>query len=202
MEKQKKISLLIPLLLLFPFLGNAEIVTNTLQLRTNLLSICLMTDSTAGTNSQARVYEPLFSDKDFVSWNLRDHRFSVSQQAIKRFGGNQSVRDGSQFVVICSGEPIYRGVFKSLASSSSCSEPVILLEPLTKSATEVTYSIDRGYPSDEFGLGPDRRNDPRIISAVETLFGKQQPLPVLWDPAKPEPALGYPFAFDVVPHPQ
>ena len=46
---------------------------------------------------------------------------------------------------------------------------------MTNANHDVTLRIDRGYPTDNFAEGPDPRNDPRIVSAVEKLFSKQKP---------------------------
>lgn len=56
------------------------------------------------------------------------------------------------------------------------SEPGVTerLLALTNATNNVTLKIDRGYPPPKgFGIGPDRREDPRITAAVEALFGKE-----------------------------
>jgi hypothetical protein len=77
------------------------------------------------------------------------------------------------FVLVAGGERIYAGEFVSPLTSSSTGVPTILPDLLQTNAASlnIEFEILRGYPPPNGSAnGIDRRYDPRIISAIQTLF--------------------------------
>ena len=141
--------------------------------------------------------EPILSDKDFVSWDVKKHSFVLKAEAAKRL---VPLADRiTPFVLVCNGERVYAGQFGTSFSSASAAIPTILLdtlkfnlfvnaekippafwrelmlrpaETLEKSnykIQDVKLQIDAGYPPpDGFG-GKDLRGDKRVTAAVEKL---------------------------------
>jgi hypothetical protein len=113
----------------------------------------------------------LLSDKDFVAYNTTNYTFVITPDAAQRVG-ERCHDNQTPFVVVACGEPIYLGVFTSRYSSLSSGVPTIRVDDCIRKGnqTNVSLKVDRGYPSDGFGGGPDRRGDQRIISAARKLF--------------------------------
>ena len=109
--------------------------------------------------------EPLLSDADIVSYDFAKHEILTSPAAILSLKSNGSVW-GVPFVVVADGERIYVGAITSAASSASISVPTILM---WASRFANPLSIDRAYPSPEFGSGPDPRSDERVRVALAGL---------------------------------
>lgn len=74
------------------------------------------------------VSPPILSDSDFVAWDVTNHTFVITPEAAKRLVGNYGVFWASPFAIVCFGEPIYFGQFDSSFSSSSCLQPIILVD--------------------------------------------------------------------------
>jgi hypothetical protein len=123
------------LLLAGCFSGSAGTLTNASPLRTNILSIHLVA---AGLVSNTNVIttpfgeimaKPILSDADFVAWDVTNNTFVITPRAAMRVAGScwQHV---VPFVLMCGGEPIYRGMFGTSLSSSGESTPEILTDAI------------------------------------------------------------------------
>jgi hypothetical protein len=161
-----------------------------------------LTDGKAAPDGLKLTVQPILSDADFVAWNVTNHTFVITPTAAKRVAG-RCEGDVVPFVLMCDGEPIYLGIFGTWSSSFSPAVPVILtdnvlpdcfmgwtnvprdavlwtgditerLMAMTNATTNVTLKIDRGYPVNEYEGGMDKRDDKRIVAAVEKLFGNRK----------------------------
>ena len=113
----------------------------------------------------------LVSDKDFVAYSTTNYTFVITPDAAQRVA-DRCRHDQTPFVLVACGEPIYLAVFTSRFSSSGSGVPTIRVDDCIRrgSQTNVSLKVDRGYPSDVFGGGPDRRGDQRVILAARKLF--------------------------------
>lgn len=168
-------------------------LTNIQSLRTNLLAFHL----NSGTVSR----EPILSDPDFVCWDVTNHTFVITPVAAMRLAGRRashfvlmscgepiyegvfgtSLSSSSVSVPVILTDFVVMDCFRGITKvpddvwrmiGRGESDVTERLMALTNATTNVILHIDRGYPSDDFACGPDRRRDIRVISAVEQLFGK------------------------------
>ena len=139
-------------------------------------------------NPQFIVPGPLLTDSDILYWDVGGHAFyvsnSVSSNAFdgmyssRKWPDMKSCQEGTPFVLMVRGEPIFIGTFEQLASSQSVTVPVLVAYAARYrrniySEDWMEFRITRGYLGDDEGVGPDRRNDPRLVAAVNKLLVKR-----------------------------
>ena len=114
---------------------------------------------------------PLVTDVDVVSYDILRHALTVTPEAMARLP--KPPVEGTPFVVVADGEPIYAGVFVTCLSSMSFAVPAVWVDRRAIFPDEPanTFIIGRAYPSLQFGVGPDPRSDKRIVAAL-TALGK------------------------------
>jgi hypothetical protein len=129
-------------------------------------------DTRAGMIDLAHVQlvsPPVISANDLISYDYSTHSMKLRREALARIP--HPPVNGLPFVVIADGQRIYLGAFWTTLSSMSCDIPTITVDKaaLLKSHPPDVQTIDRGYPTDTFGRGPDPRGDPRIRNALAEL---------------------------------
>jgi len=73
--------------------------------------------------------KPILADGDFVAWDIKTHTFVITPTAAKRIVESCFLRVVA-FVMVCSGERVFAGLFETDVSSSSASVPVIMTDPV------------------------------------------------------------------------
>jgi hypothetical protein len=112
---------------------------------------------------------PVISANDIISYDFSSHSMKLRSEALGRIP-HPPVR-GLPFVVVADGQRIYLGAFWTEISSMSSDMPTIAVNKswIDKSQPPDVQVIDRGYPTDSYGKGPDPRGDPRIKDALASL---------------------------------
>ncbi len=110
--------------------------------------------------------EPVLTQDDIVRYNAETHAFSLTPEAIARLEALQLPVSGPVFVLTVGPDRIYAGAFWTPLSSRSFDGIVILGLP-GLSLEGYDYRIDLGYASPGLYPGPDPRDDPRILQALE-----------------------------------
>lgn len=115
-----------------------------------------------GDWSQVRLSPvPVISDADIMNYDFTTHTLRLTPEALARLP--RPPVSGTPFVVTAEGEQIYLGVFTTWASSMSFAVPSIVADGrMSTNRSRMAVVIDRAYPTAQFGVGPDPRNDPRI----------------------------------------
>jgi hypothetical protein len=115
---------------------------------------------------------PVISAEDIISYDFTTHAMKLRHKPMAgvSLAPGQLVR-GLPFVVVANGQRIYLGAFTSEVSSISLDVPSIVAGRFN--TPEDVAVIDRAYPNDKFGEGPDPRTDPRIKSALAALHKLQ-----------------------------
>jgi len=111
--------------------------------------------------------DPLISGIDIQSYDSTTHTIELTPTAYQSIQELYSLPvrvDGLPFVVYATGEPIYAGAFWTPLSSLSY-EGIVILQPMDPDSTSIR--IDLGYPGQDFYLGDDPRDDPRIIETLK-----------------------------------
>lgn len=116
--------------------------------------------------------QPLISDPDLISYNTNNHSFVVKPAAAARVTKACERRLQTPFVLLACDQPVYAGTFTSPFSSFSSELPTIMLGlwETNEVSGNVTLKIDRAYPGPSNLSPPDRRSDPRVLSALRQLF--------------------------------
>jgi hypothetical protein len=119
--------------------------------------------------------KPFLSDADFVGWNMTNNTFYVTTNAGLRehWSGSNACGVGMPYALLVKGQPVYIGEFEFAGSSAMCVMPTMCPTVSDIEGTSA-FRIQRGYPSDGFGQGPDLRNDPRLVEAVQELFANRK----------------------------
>jgi hypothetical protein len=167
----------------------------------NFLAIFLATNGPAhpadvGLAGMKLAPKPLLADHDFVNYNIKTHEFSITAKAVKRMH-NELQGLNIPFVMVANGEQVYRGDFQNaLSSTMSMGCPRI---EFFDSVPQTNYLIESAVFMPEIPAGtslirgdesnlvvrtadgktniihvtppPDVRNDPRILTALDNLFG-------------------------------
>ena len=117
-------------------------------------------------------HSPVISAKDIISYDFTTHAMKLRHKPLAgvSLAPGQLV-GGLPFIVVADGQRIYLGAFTSEVSSISLGVPSIVAGRFN--TPEDVAVIDRAYPSDQFGQGPDPRGDPRIKSALAALHKLQ-----------------------------
>lgn len=120
--------------------------------------------------------ELVLSDQDIQAYYKDTHTIELNEKGIERWNSFQTYTGIPQlndtlfskdFVVKLEDREMYRGKFWSMASSASYSG-IIIVESLFKlDSDNNAIRIEFGYPSPEFGVGQDPRDNPEIISFFE-----------------------------------
>jgi hypothetical protein len=112
---------------------------------------------------------PVISAADVISYDFSNHSMKLRPDALARIPSVPV--QGLPFVVVANGQRIYLGTFFTEISSMSSEIPTIAVNKqiVAKDQPKDVLVIDRGYPTDSFGKGPDPRGDPRIKSALAAL---------------------------------
>jgi hypothetical protein len=112
---------------------------------------------------------PVISDADIIEYDFSNHSMKLRPEALARVP--RPPVDGTPFVVVANGEPTYLGAFVTSASSMSFAVPVIEVDrrAIFTNQPPDTLVIDRAYPQPSTVIGPDPRNDLRIIQALSAL---------------------------------
>jgi len=112
---------------------------------------------------------PVISATDIVWYAWSGHSIRLRPEALKRIP--RPPVEGRPFVVVADGQRIYLGAFTTSLSSFSIAVPSITVDRrsiFTNQPADVLI-IERGYPGDSFGRGPDPRPDSRIKDALSAL---------------------------------
>lgn len=111
--------------------------------------------------------EPFISYNDILSYDSANYTFTI------RFSKyNESFldlfKDSNNFIVSVDKEPVIFGFFWSLIRSQICPY-VHLIEPYEKFDSDNANEIKLyfGYPTSEFAIGEDPRNNPKLISRLK-----------------------------------
>jgi hypothetical protein len=138
-----------------------------------------LTNNTISTNASYSSYvaiqvdtlsienEPFITYDDILLYDSANYtytlRFSKYSESF-----SELYKEPNSFVISLDGEPIMYGYFWSLIRSQSC-PCVYLLEPLENLNSDNSNEIKLyfGYPSAEFAMGNDPRNDPRLIERLK-----------------------------------
>jgi hypothetical protein len=173
-------------------------MVNAAEVRTNFVSIYLLEStehrpwpSLEHTNlhNLKAASSPVLSDGDFVAFDTTNHTFTVTAKAAERLsrsirgepptilrkGYYELVPHPTPFVLMVSGEPIYAGAFFTAFSSNGFDGPVIMADEVfikrkVRPSARFSFSIQLGYPCSSRNT-PDPRSDPRLVEAVQQLFG-------------------------------
>lgn len=127
---------------------------------------------------------PLFSAQDFISYDIKSHRFKVTAEAARRFSTRlvspPALRNGKEefdlagvpdqaFIMVAMGQPVYVGVIAGHSTSFKYAVPVLMSEKYGFSgANDVTFVIKRELLPEPYN-GEDIRSDQRIQSAAKSL---------------------------------
>ena len=115
---------------------------------------------------------PLISTADIDGYDMQTQTIELTAAAFQRVNSIFTLPvdvDGTPFVIVVNGEPIYHGAFYTPASSLSY-HGVVILQPLGGKPN--TISIQLGYPSTEAFDGNDPRSDTRILETLGDSGGK------------------------------
>ncbi len=142
------------------------------------------------------VSPPVFADSDFLAYDTKKHKFTVTAQAATRLATSirKLLRCGTPyvyytgeyeliptpvlFVLKARGESIYWGAFYTSFSSMGFDGPMIMAENnfigtnVSKNAT-FSFYIDLGDAGPASST-PDPRGDARVVFAVRSLFASRK----------------------------
>jgi hypothetical protein len=115
---------------------------------------------------------PFLAGDDIIGYTPASHDLELTLDAFRRvqdlFAAPVPV-SGVPFVVTVDRQPVYVGAFWTMLSSLSFAG-VVIMEPMIlphEAPEHPTIRIDLGYPGPDLFVGPDPRNDPRILAAFE-----------------------------------
>jgi hypothetical protein len=110
---------------------------------------------------------PLITDADIIGYDWEKHEVILSNDGIKKM---PNVKDtgvhGKSFVIVANGIRCYKGAFWTSVSSVSHSNPIINIGPHFDKRPKNVIRIERAYPSENFAIGPDPRNNELIYKAL------------------------------------
>ncbi len=105
------------------------------------------------------------SDEEIVSYNKTSHEIKLTVAGAERIKALKVPVTGSPFVIKINGKEIYNGSFWVSFSSLSCSGIVID----TLKIQDNTIKIEKGYPSPEFFIGKDPRNNSEVFNYFQKI---------------------------------
>jgi hypothetical protein len=109
---------------------------------------------------------PLLTDADIVLYEWEEHTIFFSDEGFKKLPASRQVGvSGMPFVVVVDDKRCYLGAFWTGVSSLTHPNPVI--DVLRAENNSVT--IQRAYPSGQFGKGDDPRPDKRLLKTLTEL---------------------------------
>ena len=108
--------------------------------------------------------KPIVSFADILSYSESNYLMVLTYSAYKRL---MDTKDTSLSFVVCVGtERIYAGSVWCDILSASFGGVVLLKQPFVQNPYH-RIRFDLGYPTPEYFVGTDLRNDPRILRALE-----------------------------------
>ena len=107
--------------------------------------------------------EALLNDGDFISYDSKQHSFTISARGRQSIQGLGHSTSGVPFAILADGALVYTAYFWPSYSSTSCdwivTDPIIM--------PDNTMSMKIGYPAGPSDI-PDRRNHDQLISVLQS----------------------------------
>lgn len=103
---------------------------------------------------------PLISYNDFISYDLNEYTFEISDGAENAVKDLNLPTDGTAFAMKSDDEIVYTGYFWPSYSSGICNW--IIIDPYISASNKLKVHLGYPWEMDEFDI-PDKRNDSRII---------------------------------------
>jgi hypothetical protein len=100
--------------------------------------------------------------KDITKYDSTEHIFILSDVAKERIGKLEYPVTPTPFAIALDGKVIYIANFIPGYSSISC-ETCITIEPYS---ADNKFMVNLGYPGSDYFIGPDPRNDPKLIARL------------------------------------
>lgn len=101
----------------------------------------------------------VITDEDVVWYNKSSHEMKLTEEGLGKLEALTVSVYGTPFVIKLNGKEVYHGSFWTPMSSVSCNG--IVIEIFRDQNTIV--EIQRGYPSSEFFVGTDPRNNSEML---------------------------------------
>jgi len=117
---------------------------------------------------QVEIYsKPILTAADIMKYDWNKHEIVLTNKGLRKLPKeNDTTVLGKSFVVIANGIRCYKGAFWTSIWSVSHPNPIINIGPRLEGRSKNIISIERAYPSENFAIGPDPRNNNLIYKAL------------------------------------